>query len=195
MVLDACVRESHNPGMTVDSRDAGSEVESNRPWVVIRSKAQRERIAVEHLKGRGADVYCPLYLKPRRHMRAPRRPMPLFPGYLFARSRSRLSLNGMAYCPGVHAPLRFDGVVARVEDALIQALRAQENESGFILPWELKMKFEQGRAVTISEGPLKGMEGVFQGYLNGMERARVLVDFLHRKTQVEIQTLHLKVVS
>lgn len=179
----------------MDSRDAGSEGENNRPWVVIRSKAQRERIAVEHLKGRGAEVYCPLFLRPRRHMRAPRRPMPLFPGYLFARSKNRLSLNGMAYCPGVHAPLRFDGVVARVEHALIQALRAQENESGFILPWELRERFDEGAAVTIAEGPLKGVEGIFQGYLNGTERARVLVDFLQRKTQVEVQTLYLKVVS
>ncbi len=150
---------------------------------------------MEHLRGRGAEVYCPLFLKPRHHHRAPRRPSPLFPGYLFARSGNELPLNGMAYCPGVHAPLRFDGVLARVEHALIEELRAQENEEGVILPWERKERIGEGSVVRIGEGPLKGMEGVFQGYLNGTERARVLVNFLHRSTLMQIRTLQLEVVS
>ena len=170
-------------------------VEEHRPWIVIRSKSQRERVAEEHLRSRGAEVYCPLFLRPRSHQRAPRRPSPLFPGYLFARSGNDLPLNGMAYCPGVHAPLRFDGRPARVENTLIEALRAQEDGRGFILPWERKKGISQGSSITITEGPLKGLEGVFEEYLNGMERARVLVEFLHRSTQVEIDSLHLRVVS
>jgi len=91
--------------------------------------------------------------------------------------------------------LRFNGNPARVENALIEALQAQENEAGYILPWERKPGIRAGTTVAITEGPLKGIEGVFKNYLNGLERARVLVNFLQRSTHVEIDTMHLKVVS
>jgi hypothetical protein len=38
------------------------------------------------------------------------------------------------------------------------------------------------------------MEGVFRGYLRGRERARVLMDFLRRKSLVEVETELLAVV-
>jgi hypothetical protein len=43
-------------------------------------------------------------------------------------------------------------------------------------------------------GPLKDMEGVFRGYFRGGQRARVLMEFLRRRSLVEVETELLAVV-
>jgi hypothetical protein len=43
-------------------------------------------------------------------------------------------------------------------------------------------------------GPLKDMEGVFRGYLRGGQRARILMEFLRRRSLVEVETELLAVV-
>ncbi len=53
---------------------------------------------------------------------------------------------------------------------------------------------EEGRKVRVMAGPLKDMEGVFRGYLRGGQRARVLMEFLRRRSLVEVETELLAVV-
>jgi len=44
----------------------------------------------------------------------------------------------------------------------------------------VRTKPQQERVVKIMAGPLRGAEGVFTGYVNGLERARVLIEILRR---------------
>jgi transcription antitermination factor NusG len=71
---------------------------------------------------------------------------------------------------------------------VIDALRAREAERGYIVPPELEFGIESGRKVRVMAGPLKDMEGVFRGYLRGGQRARVLMEFLRRRSLVEVET-------
>lgn len=158
-----------------------------RAWLVVRSKPRQERVAACHLRERGVEPYCPLYLEPPWHPRAPKGPVPLFGGYLFVYCNPLGELNKVGYCPGVAHVVRFDREPATVEQAVIDAIRAREAGRGYVVPNELEHGIEEGRRVRVMAGPLKDMEGVFRGYLRGGQRARVLMEFLRRRSLVEVE--------
>jgi transcriptional antiterminator RfaH len=159
-----------------------------REWLVVRTKPRQERVAVCHLSQREVDPYCPLYLEPPWHPRAPKGPVPLFSGYIFVRCNPDHQLNAVSYCPGVMHLVRFDREPAIIEQTVIDALKAREADRGYVVPTELEFGIESGRKVRIMAGPLEGMEGVFRGYLRGGQRARVLMEFLRRTSLVEVET-------
>jgi hypothetical protein len=157
-------------------------------WLVVRTKPRQERVAVCHLRQREVEPYCPLYLEPPWHPRAPKGPVPLFGGYIFVRCNPHSQLNAVSYCPGVFRPVRFDRVLATVDQDLIDALKLRESDRGYVIPPEMEFGIEEGRKVRVMAGPLKDMEGVFRGYLRGGQRARVLMEFLRRRSLVEVET-------
>jgi transcription antitermination factor NusG len=110
----------------------------------------------------------------------------LFPGYVFAKWYGDADFNLVRFCPGVRYAISFGGRLATVEPSFIEALRFREGERGFILPEALETGLEKGCAVKIMAGPLKGAKGVFTGYVNGQERARVLIEILRRTSNVEV---------
>jgi len=161
---------------------------------VVQTKPRQERVAVHHLVQRGVEPYCPLFLQPPWHRRAPRGPVPLFPGYIFVGCDPREELNAVQYCPGVLRPLSFDRKLATVDDALIEELRRREEDRGFIVPEDFRRKMEKGSRVRVMGGPLRGFEGVFEGYLKGGQRARILLDFLRSQRRVELEVAALALV-
>ena len=163
-------------------------------WLVVRTKPRQERVAVHHLGQREVEPYCPLYLEPPWHPRAPKGPTPLFNGYIFVHCNPRLQLNAVRYCPGVMHLVQFDRETATVDQDIIDALKLREAERGYVVPTELELGIESGRKVRVMAGPLEGMEGVFRGYLRGGQRARVLMEFLRRRSLVEVETELLAVV-
>ncbi len=163
-------------------------------WAVVRTKPQQERAVVRNLIDRQIEPYCPLYQQPAWHIRAPRGPVALFPGYVFARWHCGRGNNLVRFCPGVRYALSFGGRVAKVEDSFIQALRIKEGGRGYILPEVLESGMDHGCAVKIMAGPFEGIEGVFSGYVNGMERARVLIEILRSQSNVEVPVVSLAMV-
>lgn len=173
------------------SQSASIPVDENgRPkqWLVVRTKPRQERVAVSHLRHRGVEPYCPLYLEPKWHRRAAGVPVPLFTGYIFVRCDLELQLNAVSFCPGVAAPVRFDRRPATVEQGVIDALRHREGARGYVMPPEVEIGIRFGNKVMIMAGPLAGLEGIFRGYLRGRERAQVLVEFLRQQNLIEVDS-------
>ncbi len=161
---------------------------------MVRTKPRQERAAIRHLGQRGVEPYCPMFLEPPWHRRAPRGPMPLFPGYIFVACDPAVELNAVQYCPGVLRPVSFDRRLATVDQALIDELRAREGERGYIVPEDFRRGIGKGSRVRIMGGPLRGFEGVFEGYLKGGQRARVLLDFLRGRRMVDVDVSALALV-
>ena len=159
---------------------------SERAWIVVTTKPRQERAAVGHLQGRGFDSYCPMYLEPQRYRWAPRGPMPFFPGYIFVACDPVDELNGVRFCPGVLRPLVFGREPATVDQVLIDELRRWEGERGYIVSEDVHKKMTKGARVRVMGGPLQGFEGVFQGYLKGGRRVRILLDLLRSRRRVEV---------
>ena len=155
-------------------------------WLVVRTKPKQEKTAITHLIQREVRPYCPMFLRPPWHLRAPRGPVPLFPGYIFVQCDPETQLNAVKYCPGILRPVTFNREVATVDQELIDAIRLREGDRGYVLPEEIAEGIPKGATVRVMAGPLEGIKGVFRGYLRGKERARVLMDFLRSRYEVEV---------
>lgn len=171
---------------------------SSRPpslsWAVIRTKARDEQRACQHLLLRGVEPYCPRILLPPWHRRAPRRPVPLFPGYVFVRCALGFHQRAIRYCPGVLCTLAFEGQVATVEEPVIAELKRREAEHGFILPPEDLRRIQANSTVRVMSGPFRGYEAVFTGYLRGGDRAMLLMHMLRVRRRIEVDADSLQVV-
>lgn len=164
-------------------------------WIVVRTKTLRERVAADHLRQRGVEPYLPLYLEPRWHSKAPRGPVPLFAGYVFVRCQPLEHLEAVRYCPGVIRPVFFGKLLAAVGQRIIEGLRRLEGERGYIVSDEVILRPKKGQRVRVEAGPLKGLEGVFQGELRGGERAQVLMEFLRSNRVIEVEMASLRAAS
>jgi transcriptional antiterminator RfaH len=156
--------------------------------VVVRTKPRQEKSAASHLSQRQVTPYCPMFLQPPWHLRAPRGPVPLFPGYIFVSFNPTEQMNAVRYCPGVLAPVSFAGDLATVDQALIDAIRAREGSRGYALPTEQEEGIPDGATVRIMSGPFEGLQGVFSGTLRGGQRARVLLELLRSRRLIEVDT-------
>ncbi len=163
-------------------------------WLVVRTKPQQERIAQLHLRQREVEPYCPMFLEPPWHRRAPRGPVPLFKGYIFVRLDEPGRINAIRFCPGVLVTVAFDGVPAMVDQGLVDALRLREADRGYIQAREHDEGIPPGHKVRIMAGPLANLEGIFTGYLRGRERARVLLHFLRGQRELEVDAAALAMV-
>ena len=181
--------------MSADGALLIEPLDTSSYWLVVRAKTLRERLAADHLRERGVEPYVPLFLEPRWHRRAPRGPVPLFPGYLFVRCVPASDLPAVRFSPGVSGPVAFGGRLAAVGESVVAALRQLEGERGYIEPKEIVRKPRRGQKVRVVQGPLKGIEGVFEGSLRGGERAMILVEFLRSRRPVEVEMLAIEPVS
>ena len=163
-------------------------------WLVVRTKARQERVAVRHLEQREVEAYCPMYLEPKWRRKGAGVPVPLFTGYIFVRCDPEAQLNAVSFCPGVAHPVRFDRQPATVSQDVIDAIRQREGVRGHVVPPEVEIGIRLGSKVMIMAGPLAGMEGIFRGYMRGGERANVLLEFLRQTNQVEVDTEDLAAV-
>jgi transcriptional antiterminator RfaH len=101
----------------------------------------------------------------------------LFPGYLFVRvDLEVVGRSLLLWTPGLRGIVSFGGVPARMPDEAIALVRRQvarlEAAGGFA-----RARFRAGERVRVKEGPLAGLEAVFEGP-GPAERARILIRFL-----------------
>ena len=153
-------------------------------WYVVQAQVNGELKAAQNLLRQGFGVYLPRYQKRRRHARKiDIMAKPLFPRYLFVaidiatqRWRSIQSTFGVArlVCNGDDPAMVPEGVVS--------ALKAREDEKGFI---RLKGKpsFEPGDRVRVLAGAFMDSAGLFNGMADH-DRVSILLDMLGRKVRV-----------
>ena len=106
---------------------------------------------------------------------------PMFPSYVFCQP-DPLHLSGLASCSGALRLVAFGDTPARVPSDVIVYLRERAGADGII---EMN-PVVAGRPVTITSGPLRGLEAVIERRLTARQRVLVLLDLLHRPTRVEL---------
>ena len=155
-------------------------------WYCLRAKPKHEHIAAAHLRIlQGVTVFCPRI----RFQRATQRGLvwvtqAMFPGYLFARFELAEMHRQVSYAHGVSGIVRFaDRYPTIDDDSLVQL----QNHAGVAEIKELNHQLAQGDHVTIVEGAFAGLEAVVTQVLPAKERVKVLMDFLGRKTEAEVE--------
>lgn len=164
---------------------AGEAVSPPGHWFVGFTKPRQERRTEENLRRQGFDCHLPLIRVQRRG----RHELvwleeAMFPRYVFLRPAiGAAPLDRVRSTFGMSGLVRFAGLPATVAAAVVEQLLLLDSAHREDL-------FEPGEAVRFVEGPLAGLEGVFERAA-GEERAIVLLEFLAREQRVTVPTRQL----
>jgi transcriptional antiterminator RfaH len=156
------------------TRLPGERAEGTIAWYIVQTKPHKEAWVERFLRGMVADVFLPRIVERVRAGRTmQRRVSPMFPSYLFA----RLSLDSLGktvrYTQGVRDFVRFGGNAQPVSSETVEAIRDRIGPKGVYEP--PPARFQTGERLQINEGPLRGLEVVFEREMNGPERVAVLL--------------------
>lgn len=97
----------------------------------------------------------------------------MFPSYLFVNLDPSQSSKGVRYTPGVRHFLRCDGEPAPVAPEILRNLNDRIGPSRVYCPPPPRL--ERGDRLRIDEGPLRGLEVIFEQELSGPDRVAVLL--------------------
>jgi transcriptional antiterminator RfaH len=156
-------------------------------WYLIQTKPSAERVAEWNLQRQGYETYYPLAVTPtRKRGHARERIGALFPRYLFLRLDEGVQcLAPVRSTVGVASVVRFGMRYAVVPDRLVVELRQRADAEtglhhvgGAALP-------SRGESVQITDGPLQGLEGIFEREA-GVDRVVVLLKLLGQTARVQV---------
>ena len=166
---------------------SGSIIQGNpAAWYCLQSKHKHEHIASAHLRElKGVTVFCPR-IRFRRQTRTGMAWVTeaLFPGYLFAHFELGRMHRAVGYAHGVRSIVRFANRYPTIDGATVAQLRE------FVGVKEIKevdYAPVRGDNVQIAEGAFAGLEAVVTQILPATARVRVLMDFLGRKVEAELE--------
>ena len=153
-------------------------------WYVVQTHVNAEAKAAANLDRQGFGVYLPRYLKRRSHARkVDTVARALFPRYLFvAIDLATQRWRAIQSTLGVSHLVCWSGEPASVEDGVINALKAREDQGGFI-KLARRSAFAPGDKVRIVEGAFIDNLALVEG-VSDHERVAVLLDLLGRKVRV-----------
>src|SRR5262245_45739503 len=152
---------------------AGSE-HSAATWYIIQTKPHKEGWVESVLKALLPDVYLPRIVERVRAGRTmQRRVSPMFPSYLFARLSIDYLGKTVRYTYGVRDFVRFGGLAQPVAPEIVEAIRSRIGPEGVYSP--PPARFQAGQRLQINDGPLRGLDVVFEREMNGPERVAVLL--------------------
>jgi len=123
-------------------------------WFAIQVRPQAEHMVAELLKYKGYETFLPMSRK--RTSRTVRAEVPLFAGYVFCRVCTD-SQGLIVTTPGVVRILGFGRDPEPIPDIEIDSLK-RVIQTG--LPMQDWPQMEAGERVRLTDGPLRGCEGV-----------------------------------
>lgn len=152
------------------------------PWYAIQHKPAQGERALENLQNQNARCFYPKVSVERiRGGKRTTRLEPLFPGYLFINIDEMDPLwSKLRSTRGVLRVVGFGGKPAPIPDSVIDFI------SDGLVAVEKQGGLRKGEKVQIQEGPLRGIEGIFQTY-DGEERAIVLISFMQKQQTVRVR--------
>jgi transcriptional antiterminator NusG len=140
------------------------------------------------LEGKGLDAFLPTIPKWSRWKdRKKKIDWPLFPGYCFARF-DPVNRLAVLKCAGVVSIVSFNGEIAPIPDAQIDAIRTLVESD---LQYDPCPLIQEGMMVEVAHGPLKGVVGRLQR--KGAHARLILsVDLIGQAVSVEVDAADVK---
>jgi transcriptional antiterminator RfaH len=170
---------------SVDPHPTGTG-EKEAAWYCLQAKHKHEHIAAARLRElRGVTVFCPrIRFRRQCRNRVTWVTEPLFPGYLFARFELGRMYRVIDCARGIRNIVRFGTRYPTIDEATMSELE------DYVGDQEVKVMDYQpspGDYVKIGEGPFVGLEAVVVSILPARARVRVLMEFLGRKIETEVE--------
>lgn len=189
----------HNTARTqrsahVPPTERGEALESSDNWYAIWTRSHSERLVFEQLSALGFSAFLPeLGMWSKRQGQQHVVQVPMFPGYLFVRDR----MDKDAYI----AMLKVRGLVRILENGWTRLTPIPEQEVSSIehvLQSGVPMfphALHEGDRVRVTDGPLKGAEGVFVKDQPDRGRLIVSIGLLGRGIAVEVNCTNIEPCS
>lgn len=162
-------------------------IDSDEPaWYCLRAKPKREHLAAAHLRAlAGVTVFCPRVRFKRVTLHgAVWVTEAMFPSYLFAHFDLSTMLRQVAYTQDVRGIVRFADEYPTIDEGVLVQLR---EHVGVQEVKELAYAPSEGDNVTIATGAFAGLEAVVTQVLSAKERVKVLVEFLGKTIEAEVE--------
>ncbi|NOX61693.1 MAG: hypothetical protein GXP42_07080 [Chloroflexi bacterium] len=162
-------------------------------WYVVHTKPWKELLVADHLeKQLDLEVFLPEVLRFYRNEWQFR---PFFPRYLFVRADLNIvEASAIHYSPGVIGLISFGNAPQPVAHKIVEEIR-QRIETLNAQGGMPRYDFRVGDKVRVVDGPLRGLEAVFQRPMRSGDRVRILLEFLGRLREVEVPAAHLEKVG
>lgn len=156
-------------------------------WFCLKAQPKHEHVAAASLRTiLGVESFSPrLRFRKSTKRGAVWFVEALFPGYIFARFNYRDLYRQVQYVPGVSSIVRFGDRVAAIDDATLARLRKLSGDDEVII---FDPELRVGDTVQIVEGAFQGLEAVVTQLLPAKDRVKVLLDFLGRQIEAEVQS-------
>ena len=156
-------------------------------WHVVYTKPKQELRAQENLTNQRFETFLPMIsIEKIRQGAIARVTEPLFSRYLFV----QLKLDSDAWgcirsTVGVCTILTSGGGPTAVPEGLVEALMETQAalKNAGVQKDGLQRLLQAGHEVLFTQGPLKGMRGIFQQH-DGEARAMVLIEIMSRPQKV-----------
>ncbi|MFQ5684344.1 MAG: transcription termination/antitermination protein NusG [Candidatus Binatia bacterium] len=161
------------------------EIEAELRWYAIQTKPRKETVVEKRLGVLNLEVFLPwLRSRCRIGTRYQWVLVPLFPGYLFSRLDLVRSGKDVRYAPGVKDFVKFGNHIGEVGVEVIQALQDRCPDGVA----RVQPSYRPGERIIIREGPLSGLEAIFEEEIRGSRRVAILLDLLSRTTRVVLSS-------
>lgn len=163
----------------------------NDDWLVIMTKPRMEAESEQQLRNQEFETYLPWWAEVKRRASGWQRvESAMFPRYLFIRpTREQQDLTTIRSTRGVSQLVRFGNQPALVKSALIESIRDLER-SRFKPNDDLK-PFKKGDAITVTDGPFKGVSAKVWGVANS--RVVILFDLMGQTQRVTVDPSQLDI--
>lgn len=156
-------------------------------WFLLNLKPKKEFLVERLFKEASFDVYLPR-CREGESVRA------FFPGYAFLRFDHPRHYKLVQYTRGVKKIVGNVAGPVPLPDAVIEEIRAREI-GGFIEIPDLGTAPAPGDEIEVTEGPLKGLRGVFNRELSGHERVLVLLNYVSYQGRLQIEKARVRKVQ
>ena len=153
-------------------------------WYAVRTKPKEEDRADTNLRTWKVQTFTPK-LRERRTSGYGGRYIckPLFSRYIFAHFNASKQLHDVNYTRGVQQVVSFGGSPIAVDDKIINFIKAQVDEDGFI---RMDEELKAGDRVRITAGPLESVFGIFKRTINDTDRVRILLSTMNYQSHLSI---------
>ena len=162
-------------------------------WYTVHTKPNTEYQIATVLRYRNIETYLPEIRVPKTQRGRERQPF--FPCYLFVKTDFEVvGLSHLQWTPGLRRIITFNDHPLPLANEVIELIQRRLegiNAAG----GQLALNIQPGDTVQITEGPLQGIEAIFEGPATAAERVQVLLSFLGQVSRARVSVTHLKKIN
>jgi len=161
-------------------------------WYAIHTHPKEEDRATSNLRAWNVETFNPKVRERRLNPftgAASYEKKPLFPRYIFAHFDAGMLLSKICFTRGVKQVVGFGNGPVPIEDDIIDFIMAQTGEDGLV---QLGEELKRGDRVTVTNGLLGELSGIFEREIKGTDRVRILLNAINYQASIVIPKEHVR---